>query len=70
MNFERESRDKGAIAIETGSTPDATDPEGTVSPQARLVEATRKQPDLNCVRRVAPRNRVRPSFALTASPTL
>jgi hypothetical protein len=42
MDFEQESRDKGTIAIETGSTPDGTDPEGTVSPQARLIEATKK----------------------------
>jgi hypothetical protein len=42
MDFEQESRDKGQIAIETGSTPEATDPERTVSPQARLVDAARK----------------------------
>lgn len=28
MDFEQESREKGEIAIETGSTPDATDPRG------------------------------------------
>jgi hypothetical protein len=42
MDFEQESRDKGQIAIETGSTPEATDPERTVSRQARLVDAARK----------------------------
>jgi hypothetical protein len=44
MNFEQESRDKGSVALQTRSVHgiQASEPSGTVSPLARLVEATKK----------------------------
>jgi len=42
MDFEQESRDKGQIAIETGSTPEATDPERTV-PRRRVSSTPREK---------------------------
>lgn len=44
MGFEQESRDKGAVALQRRSVVgiDASDPDGTVTPQASLVEAARK----------------------------
>jgi hypothetical protein len=43
MDFEQESRDKGSLAIQTGTAANipATLTDGIVSPQARLVEAVR-----------------------------